>query len=88
MNGYYDIQINYNLNKEKKEKQVVVYAASSGAFAACLSWLLRYIGHDAVAVLDGGWQGWRSTAQVVETGEGKCKPSKARLLVSPGVDCW
>ena len=43
-----------------EKKQVVVYDASSGAFAARLWWLLRYMGHDAVAVLDGGWQAWQS----------------------------
>ena len=32
-------------------KQVVVYDASSGAFAARLWWLLRWLGHEAVAVL-------------------------------------
>ena len=57
-----------------KHKQVVVYDASSGAFAARLWWLLRYMGHDAVAVLDGGWQAWRTAVLAVETGKGKCNP--------------
>lgn len=38
--------------------QVVAYDASNGAMAARLWWLLRWLGHEAVAVLDGGWQGW------------------------------
>src|SRR5690606_11166916 len=29
-----------------------------GAFAARLWWMLRWIGHSAVAVLDGGWRAW------------------------------
>jgi thiosulfate/3-mercaptopyruvate sulfurtransferase len=37
---------------------VVAYDDSRFAFAARLWWLLRYLGHDAVAVLDGGWSGW------------------------------
>jgi thiosulfate/3-mercaptopyruvate sulfurtransferase len=38
--------------------QVVVYDDAGGAFAARLWWLLRYLGHDAVAVLDGGFPAW------------------------------
>lgn len=34
--------------------QVVVYDDVGGQFAARLWWMLRYLGHDAVAVLDGG----------------------------------
>jgi thiosulfate/3-mercaptopyruvate sulfurtransferase len=38
--------------------QVVAYDDASGAFAARLWWLLRWLGHDAVAVLDGGFSAW------------------------------
>jgi thiosulfate/3-mercaptopyruvate sulfurtransferase len=38
--------------------QVVAYDASAGVFAARLWWMLRWLGHDAVAVLDGGLQAW------------------------------
>ena len=34
--------------------QVVVYDNAGGQFASRLWWMLRYLGHDAVAVLDGG----------------------------------
>ncbi|HCF25717.1 MAG TPA: sulfurtransferase [Cyanobacteria bacterium UBA11049] len=37
---------------------VVAYDDSRFAFAARLWWLLRYMGHDRVAVLDGGFQSW------------------------------
>ena len=37
---------------------VVAYDDSRFAFAARLWWLLRYMGHERVAVLDGGFQGW------------------------------
>ncbi|MBI4785064.1 MAG: sulfurtransferase [Oscillatoriophycideae cyanobacterium NC_groundwater_1537_Pr4_S-0.65um_50_18] len=37
---------------------VVVYDDSRFAYAARLWWLLRYMGFDRVAVLDGGWGGW------------------------------
>lgn len=39
---------------------VVAYDDSRCAFAARLWWLLRYMGHDQVALLDGGWTAWHS----------------------------
>jgi thiosulfate/3-mercaptopyruvate sulfurtransferase len=38
--------------------QVVVYDSVGGAFAARLWWMLRWLGHEAAAVLDGGWPAW------------------------------
>jgi thiosulfate/3-mercaptopyruvate sulfurtransferase len=38
--------------------QIVIYDDSRFAFAARLWWLLRYYGHDRVAVLDGGYSNW------------------------------
>ena len=51
--------------------QVVAYDDAGGAIAAArVWWLLRWLGHDNVAVLDGGWQHWlrenRSTHSGVE----------------------
>lgn len=39
-------------------RQVVAYDDAAGAIAARLWWLLRWLGHRAVAVLDGGWPQW------------------------------
>ena len=47
--------------------QVVAYDDSDGAFAARLWWLLRSVGHEAVAVLDGGWAAWNALGLPVET---------------------
>ena len=44
-------------------KQVVVYDDSFGAMASRLWWLLRWLGHDAVALLDCGLARWQRTAQ-------------------------
>lgn len=41
------------------ETQVFVYDDAGGMFAARLWWLLKWLGHDAVAVLDGGWPAWK-----------------------------
>lgn len=38
--------------------QVVAYDDAGGAFAARLWWMLHWLGHDAVAVLDGGFTAW------------------------------
>jgi thiosulfate/3-mercaptopyruvate sulfurtransferase len=40
------------------DSDVVVYDDAGGAMAARLWWLLRYVGHDRVAVLDGGFPAW------------------------------
>jgi thiosulfate/3-mercaptopyruvate sulfurtransferase len=37
---------------------VIAYDDSRFAFASRLWWLLRYLGHEQVAVLDGGFAGW------------------------------
>jgi thiosulfate/3-mercaptopyruvate sulfurtransferase len=48
--------------------QVVAYDAGDGAFAARLWALLRALGHEAVAVLDGGWAHWNALGLPVENG--------------------
>jgi len=39
-------------------KQVVAYDAQGGMVASRLWWMLRWLGHLPVAVLDGGWNQW------------------------------
>ncbi|MBC7204222.1 MAG: sulfurtransferase [Pusillimonas sp.] len=48
-----------------KSVQVVVYDAGNSMFAAHLWWMLRWMGHHTVAVLDGGWQAWLSRGGTV-----------------------
>jgi thiosulfate/3-mercaptopyruvate sulfurtransferase len=49
--------------------QVVAYDNMGGALAAVrVWWLLHWLGHDAVAVLDGGWQAWEEHKLPVSNG--------------------
>jgi len=48
-------------------KQVIAYDDSFGAMAARLWWLLRWLGHDAVALLDGGLPRWKREGRPVTT---------------------
>jgi thiosulfate/3-mercaptopyruvate sulfurtransferase len=50
-------------------KQVIAYDASGGCYAARLWWMLRWSGHSAVAVLDGGWQAWTAGGHPVSAEE-------------------
>lgn len=52
------------------DSQVVAYDADTGALAAArFWWLLRLLGHQRVAVLDGGLARWRALGLPLESGE-------------------
>jgi thiosulfate/3-mercaptopyruvate sulfurtransferase len=55
--------------------QVVAYDDSGGAFAARLWWMLRWVGHPAAAVLDGGIKAWVSEGGTLLSGEEKPLPA-------------
>ncbi|MBK9981480.1 MAG: sulfurtransferase [Saprospiraceae bacterium] len=48
------------------ESQVIVYDQSNGAYASRAWWLLRWLGHNNVAVLDGGFKAWNAHELPVE----------------------
>ncbi|SAK92624.1 sulfurtransferase (cyanide detoxification) [Caballeronia hypogeia] len=50
-----------------ERQQVVAYDAQGGMYAARLWWLLRWLGHDSVALLDGGLQAWEDAGQPLDT---------------------
>jgi thiosulfate/3-mercaptopyruvate sulfurtransferase len=64
--------------------QVVAYDDAGGAIAARLWWMLRYLGHDAVAVLDGGWQAWRAAGLPVAQERVVVEPATFRGRPQPG----
>jgi thiosulfate/3-mercaptopyruvate sulfurtransferase len=56
--------------------QVVAYDDQGGALAAArVWWLLRWLGHEPVAVLDGGWQSWVNMGFSVRSGN-ETQPSR------------
>ncbi|HEY5668577.1 MAG TPA: sulfurtransferase [Anaerolineales bacterium] len=64
--------------------QVVAYdddPSASGAIAARLWWCLRWLGHDTVAVLDGGWLRWLKLGHPTQGGEERRK--SRRFIPSP-----
>jgi len=68
------------------EKQVVGYDQAGGVYASRLWWMLRWMGHSAVAVLDGGWQAWLAarlpvTAEVPVPAQGAFTASVQRRFV-------
>lgn len=56
--------------------QVVAYDQDNGMFASRLWWLLRWLGHDAVAVLDGGLAGWLASGRSPSTSTETVAPRK------------
>ncbi|MGO4325516.1 sulfurtransferase [Cupriavidus sp. 2TAF22] len=51
-----------------EDSQVIAYDAQGGMYAARLWWLLRWLGHEAVAVLDGGKNAWVAAGLPLEAG--------------------
>ncbi len=51
-----------------RQVQVVAYDQGPGAYAARLWWLLRWLGHAKVAVLDGGLAAWQQEGLPLDTG--------------------
>ena len=49
-----------------EDHTVVAYDEASGAIAARLWWLLRWLGHERCAVLDGGFAAWQDAGRPVE----------------------
>jgi len=66
------------------DTQVVAYDAHGGMFAARLWWLLRWLGHEAVAVLDGGMAAWQALGRPLST-ETPAKPRGSLTVRAPFV---
>ena len=64
--------------------QVVVYDRNAGNYCGRLWWMLKWLGHDAVAVLDGGLQAWKAAGGAVTSGPAT-RPAAASFEVRPAL---
>ncbi len=65
--------------------QVIVYDDMGGAIASRLWFLLRWLGHSNVAVLDGGWQEWVAGEYPVSSDEPNISPAKFDAQPNPNL---
>ncbi len=63
-------------------RAVVLYDAQGGMYAARAWWMLRWVGHAAASVLDGGLQAWKSSGGAIE--HGAVTPVAAPAPYPPG----
>jgi thiosulfate/3-mercaptopyruvate sulfurtransferase len=68
------------------DTQVIAYDADNGMYAARLWWLLRWVGHRAVAVLDGGFKAWTAAALPTTTAIPSRRPSN--FQAHPDREMW
>ena len=66
-----------------RSKQVVAYDDSFGAMASRLWWLLRWLGHDGVALLDGGLPRWQREGHPMTTDLPAVTPARFVPQVRP-----
>lgn len=67
--------------------QVVVYDRNSNNYCGRLWWMLKWLGHDAVAILDGGLQAWKSDGGVVAQGESS-SAAACTFVIRPALRQW
>jgi len=61
--------------------QVVAYDQDTGMFASRLWWMLRWLGHDAAAVLNGGFARWRAEGRPTVGGAETRTPRAFRAAI-------
>ncbi len=65
--------------------QVIAYDQGAAAYAARLWWLLRWLGHRQVAVLNGGFSAWERAGLPVETTPGRRAPRRFTGAAHPAM---
>ena len=59
--------------------QIVVYDRNKSQYCGRLWWMLKWLGHEAVAVLDGGLQAWKDAGGGLDSGPGATPLAPARF---------
>lgn len=68
------------------DTQVVAYDADTGAYAARLWWMLHWVGHSKVAVLEGGFKAWQAAGLPIASGLPTRAPSN--FVARPDRNAW
>lgn len=80
----------------RNDMQAVVYDRQGSMFCGRLWWMLKWAGHESVAVLDGGLQAWQAAQGATESGavapsaqtmgHFTLQPAAAKLVQTPTVE--
>ncbi len=65
------------------DSRIVVYDEGSGAIAARAWWMLRWLGHEDVALLDGGFAAWVAQRRPLQRGDRKAPAGDFRGAPQP-----
>jgi thiosulfate/3-mercaptopyruvate sulfurtransferase len=72
--------------------QAVVYDRQGANYCGRLWWMLKWLGHDAVAILDGGLQAWEASGGAVESGNAATSSSsvqvESKFQLKPALREW
>ena len=63
--------------------QAIVYDRNGSMYCGRLWWMLKWVGHEAVAVLDGGLQAWQAVGGSVQSSTKSTKHKKTALTETP-----
>ncbi len=63
--------------------QAVVYDRQGVNYCGRLWWLLKWVGHENVAVLDGGWQAWQASGGAARSGPETASTHASSYALAP-----
>jgi len=73
----------------QNKMQAVVYDRNCANYCGRLWWMLKWLGHDAVAVLNGGLQAWQAAGGAVESGAPATTPAQSNTFeLKPALREW
>lgn len=62
--------------------KVIAYDDAGGAYASRLWWLLHWLGHEEVTVLDGGWDAWVNAGYTITTEPAQNMPKEFQPVIN------
>ncbi|MBA3059738.1 MAG: sulfurtransferase [Gammaproteobacteria bacterium] len=68
-----------------KRMQAVVYDRQGANYCGRLWWLLKWVGHESVAVLDGGWQAWLASGGAAQSGPEAASTYGSNYTLAPAL---